>query len=329
MLLLLFATTPLLGQLKYKLTGEGGIAQAATSVNNAQHFLLAGFEGQLKLAHSTRKYAWRLQTELQPEFFFQTVNITALVWNVKGQYFRKHRKFSWGIKTDYRLNRLMVDVLDLNYNVFLGGIQSAWFYRPGASIALNLEYAYRDVDASIENTLKAFLFSAKWLRLFTLSTKISAGIYGENFFIDGVAAEGSNLRENNGWRFGPELTLDYKRKFVLNATYRLISHQSQILDEATFEHWIRLLFGKILSPKWSLFFLTDFYLRDNTVQADTNPNLLYSPLSNQNRFYVKLDQELTRKTDVFLKIGYTSENLVYEELTFSGWRGTVGVEIRN
>ena len=92
---------------------------------------------------------------------------------------------------------------------------------------------------------------------------------------------------------------------------------------------MRFVFGKILSPRWSLFMLADFYFRNNDSQPDINPNLLYTPLSNQNRFYVKLGNELNRQVDLFLKIGYINEDLVYDGLTFSGWRGTVGLEIRN
>ncbi len=316
------------GDLKYKITGEGGVARASSRVNDAENFLPTGIEGQLKLIHSDKKYGWYLQTDVQPEIFFQSFNITALNWTANGQYLQKYRRFNWSIKSDYRMNRVSVNAFDLNYNVILAGVHANWYFKPGASLAFSAEFASRNLDAGLKNQLQAYILSAKWRRFLTLSTKFSAGIFAENFYIDGSGTD-SGVRENNGWRLGPEVALDYKKRFVLNARYRLISHRSQLIDDPVLEHWMRFVFGKILSSRWSLFLLADFYIRNSSNQPEVNPNLLYTPLSNQNRFYVKLDQEFSRQVDIFLKIGYINEDLVYDGLTFSGWRGTIGLEIRN
>lgn len=93
------------------------------------------------------------------------------------------------------------------------------------------------------------------------------------------------------------------------------------------EHWIRILFGKILPGNWSIFFLLDYFFRNYSIPEDTDASLLYAPLNTENQFHLKLERELNSHTDIYLKIGYLNQNLLYNDLAFSGWQATAGLEL--
>jgi hypothetical protein len=329
LLFLLPVCATIAGELKYQLVAEAGASGAAVSSNRSQLYLLAGLGGQLRYIHSTRNYNWYLEADAHPEAYIESSSLISTIFNFKGQYLRKHRKFHWSLSSSYWAHRINFDPIDFSSDILILSAWNAWFYHPRQSLGMSLEYAHREVDAGLKNTLSSVIISARWLRVVSISTKISAGVYAENFYIKNVASVPAQRGQNDGWRFGLEFSLDYKKKFVLNPTYRLFLHQSDRLPSTSFEHWIRLVFGNLLSPKWSLFFLADFFIRDYSVPAGMNANLLYTALTNQNRFYVKLEREANHRLDSFLKIGYVNENLVYENAAFSGWQGTIGLEFKN
>ena len=47
-----------------------------------------------------------------------------------------------------------------------------------------------------------------------------------------------------------------------------------------------------------------------------------------NQFHLKLEREMRKNQDIFLKIGYLNEGIIQSDLELSGWQGTIGFEMK-
>lgn len=316
------------GDLKYKISGEGGVSRFAVSSFAEDTYFLARFEGTLRYVQSTRRNSWYIQGRLRPEIYLAESSPTAIIFNFKGAFLQRHSKFHWSVNVEAEKQRIAYGIVDITFDIFQLGGQGTWFYRPAAIFSMDINYAYRDLNSRLDHSLDVAFASVDWFPCFTLAKKISIGAYLENFHISrlqGFSAAGNEFR-NRGWRYGPEFSLEYQKKFVISGNYRFLLHQSDLTSSTSYEHWVRLLLGRILSPRWSAFFLMDYFFRDYSLPKGVDSNLLYAPLNTQNNIYFKLEREMSPAADLFFRIGYLNENLVYQDLTFSGWRVTVGLE---
>lgn len=316
------------GDWKFKFSGEGGISRLSYSILGEETDLVARLEGTLRYTQTAPGNAWHLQARLRPEIYRGESQAFSIVGGLKGSYLQKTGRFRWGVNFLSERQRVDYPFTELTFDVFQLGGQGVWLCRPHFGLSFGLDYAYRDLNARLEQSLDALLASLEgFLQTFSAAS-LSAGVYVENFHVSGprpLTLEAVSLR-NRGWRIGPGVSLEYKKKLLLSGSYRFLLHYSDLTVSPSSEHWVRLLFGKILSPRWSVFFLLDYYVRDYSLAPGADTTLLYAPLNTQNHVYLKLERELTCQSDLFFRAGYFKENLIYENLTLSGWRATVGLE---
>ena len=158
--------------------------------------------------------------------------------------------------------------------------------------------------------------------------KVVYGIYTERFFLDDqYKTENIN---NKGWRIGPHISFDYLKTFLLNFDYRFLFHISEFTKSPSYEHWIRLVAGKLLMENWSVFVLTDYYFRKYTISKNLDdPYIsLYTPINQDNRIYLKVAYSFSDILEIYFKTGYFRENL-YNNYFFAGWNILIGFEIGN
>jgi hypothetical protein len=312
----------------YKISTEAGTTRSAVSTFNAANYLLLRLEGLLKYSRATQSNFWFIQGRFRPEIFLGESHPTAISLSLKGSYLQRHSRFHWAVNFAVDKQKIDYQVVDVTFDFFRFGGQGIWFYRSGSIISFNLGYAYRDLNSRLEQSLDAAFATADWFLIYSLSRKISIGAYVENFRISRLRGllEPGAPPQNRGWRFGPQFSLEFRKKFIVSGNYRFLLHQSDLTRAESYEHWVRVMFGKLLSTKWSLFFLLDYFFRDYSLAGGNDTDLLYAPLDTQNHFYLKLEREMKPQTDLFFRIGFLNENLIYQDFTFSGWRATVGVE---
>ncbi|MCK6623390.1 MAG: hypothetical protein HUU32_21940 [Calditrichaceae bacterium] len=316
------------GDLKFKFSGEGGISRLSYSIPGEETDLVARLEGTLGYAQTAPGSAWRLQARLRPEIYRGESHAFSILGSLRGGYLQNAGRFRWGVNFLSERQRVDYPFTELTFDVFQLGGQGAWLWQRHYGLAFSLDYAYRDLNARREQSLDALLASLEGFLQVSVAARLAAGVYGESFRVSGppVLSLQGGLQRNRGWRAGPTFSLEYKRKLILSGSYRFLLHHSDLTVSPSAEHWVRLLFGKILSPRWSLFLLLDYYFRDYSLAPVADASLLYAPLNTQNHVYLKLERELSPRSDLFFRAGYFKENLIYENLTLSGWRATVGLE---
>jgi len=315
----------------WRIQGEAGYYRASNSSVSSTNDLITRFEGLLAYKKGYNRHSWFLEFRTASEFYGIENITTALKFSGKGQFQQRFSKVSINFYLHGRKYFYNNDFLGLTFNVFQISGNTFWFFHSKRFLVLSVNYFYRDLENNTDNSLDAVVLTGKLYNSFSPFGKISAGIYTENFQVGSASFLGipDMMIKNVGWRFGPEIGLDYNHKVVINLNYRVLWHQSDLISNTSWEQWIRLLFGKLLSRKWSLFFLIDYYFRDFPQPERDNFNLLYSPIENENRIYLNLEHNIRKKWSIFLKIGYIKDNLIYDNFSLSGLQSTVGLKIKD
>lgn len=317
------------GKMAYKLSAEGGLSHSSFGQLATQQYLLARLNGQLRYHFNGERSAWALQGSLRPDLYLAETVPSSVILQLKGEYQQQRRRYGWDVFFENQRQRLRFSGAGIDLDIFQLGARGNWFFRKGQILTLGLGYNYRDFTAAVDNQLDALVLSLRWSGQLGDGLRGYGGFYGENFRIRSLRrrADVAGREENRGWRYGPEIGLEHRKALLLSGSYRLLLHQSELTDTNALEHRVRLLFGKILSADWSLFALFDYYFRNQSYEALADAFLFYTPVDTENRFYLKLERDMGTRTDVYVKIGYLSEDFTQESLNYAGWQGTVGIEI--
>ena len=316
--------------LSWSMKGEAGYYHASGSSFLKQTDLISQFQGLIKYKQNQNNHNWLFELKTRPEFYGLRNNITIFKLSGKGQYQQQFSKFHLSFTLSSQKNFYLDNNLDLNFSIFKLNSNLLWFYKRRTFFQLSANYFYRDLNNGFSNSLDAVTLIGKIYYSFSPFGKISIGAYTEKFKIDSDITTFFQFGadQNNGWRFGPEVSFNYSRHFVVNFNYHFLFHESDLDQDPDNEQWIQLLLGKLLSPRWSIFFLADYYFRHFSTQPDFNNQLIYLPIDNENNFYLKLAFDVKKETTLFLNLGFSKENLVYQNLNLSGFKGTVGVQIK-
>ena len=204
------------------------------------------------------------------------------------------------------------------------------FFWNGSPISLNLGYAFQKFSSTGKQQLDMIFLNSQLYELINPFFKIGYGIYTEKFSIQNDLINLKHkINSNKGWRYGPEMSLNYLKNFILKFEYRFLFYDSQFTTYPSTEQWIRLVGGKIISKKWSIFLLVDYYYHSfkKTVNNNDNEYPLYTPTNFENRIYGKLGYDVSDKLEIYLKPGYFKENLFSDKYSFEGWDLLIGFEI--
>ena len=316
--------------INWSIKGEAGFYRASGSSLLKQTDLVSQLQGLIKYKQNQNNHNWLFELKTRPEFYGLQNSITILKLSGKGQYQQRFSKFRLGFTLFSQKNFYLNNNIDLNFSIFKLNSNLLWFYKRRTFFQLSANYFYRDLNNEFRNSLDAVMLMGKIYYSFSPFGKIGIGAYTEKFKIESDITTffqfGAN--ENAGWRFGPEVSFNYSRHFVVNFNYHFLFHESDLEQDPDNEQWIQLLLGKLLSYRWSIFFLADYYFRHFPTQPDFNNQLIYLPIDNENNFYLKLAFDVKKEIALFLNLGYSKENLVYQNLNLSGFKGTVGVQIK-
>lgn len=311
----------------YRLAGEGGWTRFAFTQLPARSSPLLRLDVRLRHRHASQKTLWFVEGHFRPEIFLTEDIPTFTRFSLQGGLLRRYRTFQWrigfaGERQDFSFFEDRLDV-----HLWQAGGEFIWQYQPAGALGLQTDFFFRQLNNRQETRLNALVMNPTWQRAFSASTRLTVGLHWEQFRFRQLLR--SVPHENSGWRFGPEVAVSYQKRVAVSGNYRFLWHHSDITRSPSYEHWVRLLLGKILSQSWSAFFLVDYFFRNYNFPQPPPPGLVYAPLNTENRVYLKLERELSGHADFFVRMGYFSEGIIDRHETLSGWRATVGVELQN
>ena len=312
--------------LSYRLGAEGGWSRSAFSSLLTRSSPVVRLNGRVKYGGKSRRNSWFLQARFRPDIFLTDDLPTFSRFSLQGSFLQKFRAARWRFTAAHERQQISAFNSDIVIGISQIGSQASWSFHRSNALQFSLDFVHRTVNDPLDSRLNAVLTRLALQRAFSSSTTFAAGLYLEKFKIQQRSAGFS--AQNDGWRYGPEISLAYKHRIVLSGNYRFLWHQSDVTTAPSHEQWVRLLFGKILLPQWSLFFLTDYFFRDYSIRGNAPVALVFAPLDTENRVYLKIERDISAAITTFFRIGFLSENFIATEQSLSGWRSTLGVEIK-
>ena len=174
-----------------------------------------------------------LSLRARPEFYGFSNPINFIKLRAEGDYYQSEEKFNWGLNISRQVNFFKQQNSNLTYNIFSLTGSATWFYIDNMPVNTNLGYAYQVIKNNEEYNLDLLFFDCKLYSQLSTYMKFSYGLYLERFFITNEVEilHTSSYYKNNGWRFGPQLSLNYLKEFIVNIDYKFLSFRIRSLQE--------------------------------------------------------------------------------------------------
>ncbi len=328
-----FAIFSLHAQIKFKASAETGYYKNTGTSIVEQSDLYTSFDGQIGYKFNDEKRSANFSLRLRPEFYGFENRMQTLKFRAEGSYTQNEEGFDWGARLNrqrYSFNGNNINLAFDSFNLIFDG---DLFFLKENPVSITAGYGFQNISNDTKQNLDSYFFDGRIIQLLNQFTKVGGGIYIEKFSVSGssIFPYQNLLDKNNGWRFGPQINFNYLKDAVINFDYRFMFHSSSITNNPSYEQWLRLVAGKLLSERWSAFLLSDFYFRKFSLNqsGENNLNLLYTPMDFENRIYLKVGYELNDFFELYIRTGYFKENLVSDKFSYSGWNALIGIEAGN
>ncbi len=325
-----FNGLPVHAQLGLKFSGEMGPFHGKGFGGSGNDYFTSRMDFRANYKHEDRKNIWSLRLRIRPKIYGLTNSTSIIKYSADGDYWHRTQKLSWGLSFSRERYHYGNTSLDLNFDVLQLQGTTLWTVSHNQNLLLYFKYAYRDLTSSLRNSLDALVMGGKINWSLSRYSRLGGGVYAERYTIsnDINVSFDQNQLENSGWRLGPEFSYEFQKNHVFRFKYRFLHYRSELSADLNTEHSIRVLFGKILNRRWSVFLLLDTYLRDLPAFGDSLKYAVYTPLNTENNLYGKIDYRLNRQTSIFFKLEYSKDELFFQDLAFTSRQSTIGVEFK-
>ena len=290
--------------------------------------LLIRFIGRLNYFQKFENSYINIKGRLSPELYGSSLDATAYKFNGEMNLGGIIKSYAWlaNIATRnyyYRSDRFS----DVTFNTFQLGFNISRPISKNKSLGLNIEYYYRDNAEPPRSELDNYRIALTETFRINTSNFISVDMMLEKFLIsrDSTFYE---LNENEGIRWGPIISFDYRSKLLVNASYELIHHQSDLFNWNYWEHRIHFLGGIYITKKWSVFLFVNYLFRPDKHPEEGLIELAYTPANNETGYHFKLGYDLNAYLELYAKTGYTKDELLYQSTELAGWQYLIGMNFR-
>ncbi len=317
------------GVLSWKLESEGGYFRSGASTFDMNNGLLTRFEGALHYKKQNTSNRLDISVRLKPEFYgLDTGNHNTKLF-VYGQFHHRRGRLAWQVSASGRKFSFYSNNGDISYRLFQTGGRLYYTIATGWPINFAFNYVFRNADIENRQHLNGFYMQGQIIRNLSKYWQTSAAILFEKFRLSRQFLPVADIgySQNNGWRAGPEISLEYRKNILLAARYHYLFHKSRFSTRPMGEHWMRFLLAKVIIPRWTLLFLSDFYFLKLPPVSPENLELVFTPVDTENRIYLKLDHDLEKNLSLYCKLGYLNEKIIFQNLSISGWQLTIGLHV--
>jgi len=302
------------------ISAEGG-PYCSTSLSNE---IMARFSGRIQYLNSVNRTQYLVKVRIIPEFYAPENPLQAIKVRGSFQLKRIENNFSWQAHLSNRYNYYSLKQLNrYSDNLFLIGGKLNFALNKDFLFLFAMDYLKRDIFNPAVNNLSSITGHAGLEYSFKNKTHLAIQLYLENYMIESEQETVAG-KQNNGWRFGPQVELRHRSSYIFNITYHFLFVTSQLSTQSTSLHRLQLIWGKYFGINWSAFLFINLLLQ-NSVSDQIPDELVYLPLNNENWLYLKTGYDLNVDTELFLKCGYARDELFNQNLSLSGWQILLGI----
>lgn len=319
--LIILMVLPESGTSAWHLRSELGFYRSSQGAQNTPAQLMTRLEGGYRFSATRGQHRWEFKTRIKPEVFDLAGGTSSVKWFFLGSYRYNPGRFTWNFSvsprrfTYYNMpHKIRLTILQTNGSL-------AWQAKPGLSLSLNAAYFGRGFSNGYHNWLNAGIFTTGGRLLIGKRFYFYGGVYTLRFLVS------QSGESSAGGQVGPEIGLDFRNGLILTVHFRYLIHRSDITWKNSNARYFRAVFGKMVAPDWTLLLLADFTVNRFNLKQNADLNLLFYPVNNENRFYLKVENDLEKGLSVYLKCGYLKDDLLSNSQPLSGWELVTGLRL--
>lgn len=317
------------GEWDARVSGEAGYFKAGHDLRQNEVDYLTAVNATFKYTLSANPHYLNLQLRFRPEWYGPNEGIYSVSGSFTAQYRRQWGRLLWSSGMNIRKQNHHIGQTQIWYNTYQGTTGWAWKWSEWMSSDVEGSYTHLELAGDADDEINLYAVRLRMHRLLTPNLNISIGAYAERFITESNVITAAPLPEGNsnkGWHRGTEIELEFTRKIQLNVRYSLSWFTSQLTKGTAPEQQFYFVAGKTLAPKWSVFFLLDYYWRNINPRASYSGALLYTNANNERSIHFKLVYNPDARWNIYTKIAYQNSELIYNNITLSGTQLSLGFE---
>jgi hypothetical protein len=269
-----------------------------------------------------------LKGRFSPELYGSSFDAAAYKFNGEIELGGNIKSFHWlaNLSTRnyfYRSNRFD----NVTFNVFQINISLNRPVSEKNNLGILIDYYYRDNAEQPRSQLDNYRLAVSELYRINKSNFISFDVALEKYLINRDSTI-YIFNENEGVRWGPVLSFNHRSGQIINASYELMHHQSDLFGWEYWEHRIHLLWGRYVTKRISAFLFINYLFRPDQHPEDEYIDLAYTAANNETGYHIKLGYDFTRRMEIYIKTGYTKDELLYQRTNLDGWQYLAGMNYR-
>jgi len=269
-----------------------------------------------------------IKGRISPEFYGSPFDASAYKLGGEINLGGKFKSFHWQTSISsrnyyYRSDRFN----DVTFNIFQIGLTINRTISDKVIISGLIDYFYRDNAEQPRNKIDSYQYTISGMYRLNQKNSLSFDLCVETFIIDRISTVYPE-NKNEGIRIGPALRFNHRSKHLLNLSYELMHHTSEIFTSDYWEHRINILWGHYLTKKWSVFLFTNYLFKPDQHPDETMIELTYTPANNETGYHFKLGYDISKRAEIYVKIGYTKDELLYQNTDLAGWQYLLGMNFR-
>ncbi|MFZ0390404.1 MAG: hypothetical protein WAN36_08075 [Calditrichia bacterium] len=313
----------------WKLSWESGLFAETDSPGRA----LSRAEAQMGLRGIYRNNRWQFRLRFRPEMMYLQQPDFLYKAAAAALFTRKVRKGDLGLQFAAERHRYSYRDFTVQYRTLR--LQGNWriYLTNRTMLQLTGGGLYQHTSSDLKMNFDDLQLEALFHYRLANRIQSAAGIYLEKFktaadITGGFSQTGASSNVNTGYRRGISLQLEIKKQYILNVKYRLLQHFSR-LSHRTAENHLQLMTGRLFGRNWSAFLLArwtgrNFKWRQTDEEPPRSP-LLYSPIDQENSFYLRVNRDFGKRLQLYFKSGFFHEEIIFRGLKVQSWQNVVGI----
>ena len=321
-------------QLRWLISPETGYFNSIETTFINQNDLFARINAELNYKSEIDNKKFLLSIRARPELYGIEEQFRALRLGFNAGYTQESETYNWAINSTFKKQffdsrgfRYSSDVLVLGFGL------GTTFYD---LLPVDFSAGYATQNISIGNLYEVDMLFGEinsYTNIFS-NLNMVYGIYLESFFINNKQNTNYSYspNRNKGWRYGVKTSFKYVKSLIAAIDYRFVNHQSELTRSFSYEHWMRIILGKLVDENISVFILGDLFIRKLLPSGNfenTDLIMLYLPLELENRLHLKISYSIKAGINLFTKGGYFREDFSTADYSLSTWFLSLGIEISN
>lgn len=320
-------------QFNSRLDLEAGYMNIHNPLLNSEENIQMRAEGELSYNLSGGNSSFNANARFRPEWTGIETVLRSVKMGSQAGYLYEAESFALGVTAAAKRNLYNTYQPVISHDMM--NIQGDFSYNLPSEIVLRLSPGYyRQIinfgSRQITDLLALNLSAGK--SLFG-SVNGEGGIYTEFFSVTEKPGKISIQKEYSlpGWKIGPELNFTYSEESIITLQYHFLLLNSENTEFPSNEQMVRFMAGLMPEENISFMLIADFYWHNIKVRNGTGYEeasiLNYTSLNFENRILLKIGYDVSENVEVYLRTGYSKEDLTNSNLSEKSWSLMAGLSL--